>query len=760
MKKILSLLSAIALVGIVSCAKVPQNPDYNAETDEVLTQFVLNVSTGETPETKMTAENVQKDGGFLGMQDAKMFAYDQETYSPVYVTNNATLKKVYDLGKLYDNGVVTATHTNRILQLSVPTGVNSVLIYAKAINSKPVQDQGQIYENSNFLKHCAQRGYTTISIPTTTSPVENTYFDATRRLASDSDIDDYDATAALMIYVVNTILDANINAMAASDAAFEGYKNLPALSWEKIGHKYMYDNFNALDPAPVPAADKETLKNAYTGEFLIQDPAFPDDPTKKIERALLPLEEVIGNAYYLFTTIPSGSGHSGEYRAGSSKAVKSMMESMNSMITKSLGSTPTSAEEANAMRLANQIKNVMNNYFESDWTYKDVQTLKGAFTDEAWADNGFTGAKNLNKYPYEDFGIPEGAAQLAFSHSTDEFSYVRPNKPLVNPNATSFDPNKYVFPAELMYYVNSGIRTTDTETPEFPDGAAGWISGFGANWTVNTSVTSTTRGIAVRDNINYGVALLKTTVGYKESSSPLYDTMSENHVAFTNPSASGITLKGILVGGINPRYDWQYLPIERAGDKYGTFDGVIYDDQIVSGAIPTPENKETYTLVYDNYNREADAANQNDVYITLEFVNGSTPFRGRDNIIPAGGTFYLVAQLIPAGKTNANHTTQGAATVVWDDNYQVPPTYGVTKNKAGNIIAAADNSVEAQKIGKSMRIPRVFMQNYMTTAKFYIGPHSLEKAYYSVPDLKSAQLSVGLSVDISWKDGYTYELTF
>ena len=58
-----------------------------------------------------------------------------------------------------------------------------------------------------------------------------------------------------------------------------------------------------------------------------------------------------------------------------------------------------------------------------------------------------------------------------------------------------------------------------------------------------------------------------------------------------------------------------------------------------------------------------------------------------------------------------------------------------------------------------MEIPRVFIQDFVTKAVFNIGETSLQKAYVSIPNLASTQMSLGLSVDLSWADGYEYTVT-
>ena len=49
------------------------------------------------------------------------------------------------------------------------------------------------------------------------------------------------------------------------------------------------------------------------------------------------------------------------------------------------------------------------------------------------------------------------------------------------------------------------------------------------------------------------------------------------------------------------------------------------------------------------------------------------------------------------------------------------------------------------------------MQDFMTTANFVIGATSLQKAYSTVPDLRSTQISLGLSVDLKWETGLVFD---
>ncbi|MBO7070641.1 MAG: hypothetical protein J6W09_05040, partial [Bacteroidales bacterium] len=413
------------------------------------------------------------------------------------------------------------------------------------------------------------------------------------------------------------------------------------------------------------------------------------------------------------------------------------------------------------------------------------------FTVAEWSSK-YSAAKDLNDYPYKDFGIPEGAAQLGFFYvgqkvskddpqlkvipsdayeaidgdaghkriTRDIFFYYHPNKPLVNPTMTEFEPRKYLYPAELWYYVNSPIRTTSKETlltTDYPNGVSPWnteSSWTAGSWEFPGKVISSTRGVAVKNNVNYGVALLKSAVICT------VDELQDNRAAMTNNTEpnntftfeeANISLRGILVGGVNPRMNWQFLrrygskgESEEAEDNgdLSLFDGVIYDHSLPSTTIATSKADANwnYTLVYDNYNSSKTHDNQNSVYISLEFVNNGPDFWGRDNLIQSGAVFYLVGEL--------KKPTDLEQTITWPSDHEIPPLYGVD----GGILG--DNAP-----GASMKIPRVFIQDFVTEAVFKIGATSLQKAYYSVPDLRAVQMSLGLSVDLKWQSGFKYEVT-
>ena len=332
----------------------------------------------------------------------------------------------------------------------------------------------------------------------------------------------------------------------------------------------------------------------------------------------------------------------------------------------------------------------------------------------------------------------------------------------------------YTYPPELCYYGNSPVHvnaSTTLTSDSYPNGVEAWRTSTWDGWTKNSSVASNTRGVAMANNIQYGMAVFETRVLI--SASTLYDNFKALHTDNDNDNAIAVdgnsfTLKGVLIGGQPSCVNWLYMPWESY--KWQGADGapypytdtahenypektyndhkVIYDKDIntwtngnntyTASTIPVvtttnpDENKYSqpnYTVVFDNFTNET---NQKDVYVALEFVNNTgKDFWGYANVVRNEGTFYLLAKLTPPTYADS----------FWPDTYQ-----GMMPPYDGN--------------GVTLKTPRVFMADHKTVAKFKIGPNSLKYAFVTVPDLRAAQMSLGLSVDLNWVNGGDYTLEF
>ena len=705
--------SAIALLSVVffaACSSsnetaLDPNPTYNAERNEVMTQFVLNVAAGEMGTMRQASDIVQRNSNFRGMQDAKLIALStgNSTFLAPFNGESTTsgVNKTFDLGTLYGSSAVVATNnesssSNRVLELAMPLQTDAMLVYARAIPTSDNEENGKV----------------TMTI---TANPENSTFDLVSRINGRTT--EYNQTCALGATILNRVLDANSSAVAAGDFSHNGYKNvaaMPAISWKGIANTY-----------------------------------------KTSSGSLSPLEEVLAKAYVTLTTI-----NTGELRAGSGDALFSIFKSLYATATTVYGATATNDSEANAQRLAIEIRNRIGNYLNMDSENPNIvkewksignatetntiiyNLISAGIVNNTSGDANYWVTKfgevktgDLKNLP-TSFNLPFGSA-LLYLDSDGNFTYKNPSTSLLDQGKETAAAN-YMYPAELLYFDNSALRVNDTEkkASEYPNGVNPWnteTTWTDEGWTTG-AVASTTRSVAVKNNINYGVAMLQTKVeldGTAFADNRHAIVPSEINQSLTADDVKQFKLTGILIGGQNHQMGWNYLA---KANNSTDWDYVIFDNNINgSGAIPTPSGEENYTLVFDNYHPGAQA-DQTDVLVALEFENTSKDFYGRGNLIRYGGKFYLV------GKLELKLTTdpKAIADSNWPAYYAIPP---YTSSGATN------------------KITRVFIQDFMTTATFKIGATSLQNAFVTVPDLRSSQTSLGLSVDLKWQTGLSFEYT-
>ena len=306
--------------------------------------------------------------------------------------------------------------------------------------------------------------------------------------------------------------------------------------------------------------------------------------------------------------------------------------------------------------------------------------------------------------------------------------------------------NNICYPAELIYFDNSPLRATNSykETGDYPKTVSAWDAAF-ANPTTGDwkgqRVEPSTRAVAMQNNVNYGVAMLKTIVKLEDGDASadgiqLYDNQqalaggSTDKTVTLNASTNTFKVTGILIGGQPKSVGWNMtnpgLPTVTSNTNgKEVFDHVIYDQDITfaANALGTSVSAANYTLVLDNYTTESQ---QKPVRFALELVNNSgVDFYGLDGIIPAGQTFYLCGVLDP-------NATTGVAE--WNKATRPGTSYRVTQ--------------EAVK--------RVFIQDYQTVANVTIKPDAIKKAYSTIPDLRATEVLFGLSVDLTWEAGLNF----
>lgn len=422
-------------------------------------------------------------------------------------------------------------------------------------------------------------------------------------------------------------------------------------------------------------------------------------------------EKELGDAFNVFTTIPES-----EARAGCGSAV---LRTIFDLWTKVKRVVTTATEtEATAKNIASAIETVLNNYFIYD-ANDQCCTFKENYS-------------GLSSFP-TNYNLPSGAVQLTLDN-TGRFAY----KSSASFGASTAVSN-IMWPSELCYFGNGPLRTSTTMKAKdnLPATADDWQNDNDENWTdfeKDSKVQASTSTVAMQNAINYGTALLATIVKYgaatlKDNNSSFHAGEDDNIISVTTNSP--FTLKGILIGGQYNKIGWDYLPTNNA-----IANSVIYDDDITNGVIPvysdgTATSETNYTLVFDNYV----TGNQKDVLICLEFVNNSgKDFYGDHNLIGKGETFYLIGRLKPAeGEGTPSFPNQSGDT---GPSHPLPPF---------------------DENGYTRTVKRVFIQDYMTTAIFSLVEESLKHAFATVPDLRTAEVSLGLGVDVEWSNGPVYE---
>ena len=309
--------------------------------------------------------------------------------------------------------------------------------------------------------------------------------------------------------------------------------------------------------------------------------------------------------------------------------------------------------------------------------------LSAAIIDNIDDDDDIEG----NTYP-QSLGLPDGAAVIrwAKNEETDkeEFSVRTTTTTLDNINGI----NRYTYPAELMFFADSPIRTSANEVAkEVYENAPTnqlWSAFLDTYYTGSTAVNTNTKAVAVENPIQYGVGRLDITL--TGMSPTLRDAKDE---IVTNAKMSTMPLTGVIIGGQHT-VGFNMKPQEPQTDVDGRF---IYETTVDATNF-TAEGYKTSTLVLQSYDNVK-------VPIILEFENNTGhAFVGKDGTVYPETRFYLIGMIDPAGKGTGDYAN------------------------------------------------RVFTQDYITTISMNVT--SLAKAYTCMPDLLAPRLEIGIQVVTKW----------
>lgn len=292
-------------------------------------------------------------------------------------------------------------------------------------------------------------------------------------------------------------------------------------------------------------------------------------------------------------------------------------------------------------------------------------------------------ATDISSYTYpRSLGLPDGAAAIRWTGS--QFEVKTTTTQLDNINGI----NRYTYPAELMFFVDSPIRTSEEEVAKTVYESAPtdqqWSAFLNTHYNGSTAVSTSTKAVAVENPIQYGVAKLDLTL--TGMSTTLKDAKDET---VANADMTTLPLTGVIIGGQHT-VGFNMKPQGAQTDVDGRF---IYETTVDASNYATQGYK-TSTLVLQSYDNEK-------VPVILEFENKTgQAFTGKDGTVYPETRFYLIGMIDPTGKGTGDYAN------------------------------------------------RVFTQDYITTISMNVT--SLAKAYTCMPDLLAPRLEIGVQVVTKW----------
>lgn len=322
-----------------------------------------------------------------------------------------------------------------------------------------------------------------------------------------------------------------------------------------------------------------------------------------------------------------------------------------------------------------------------------------------------------------NLGLPDGAAKLSFD-ATNGFSLAAdPGQTGNFPSGVSITSyNDYVYPANLQYFVNSPIKVSNVQQSSNFSGKTTWTACIDL-YTNGTAVTSSTKSIALTNEIQYGVGNLKIVVN--PLNEPTY--YDRNAEAIDISSETPFTLTGVLVGS-QGQVGWNFVPASQGSMT-------IYDNKINSAPLSASASPNNFTLGLETVEVPATSDGTTGVvYIALELQNNTgKDFMGKDGLIPAGGKFYLAGKLDPSATSTIGTNTDNVKSVFKQDylttaNLTIKPgTLGDDSDGDGKPDNATDGFAEATNV---------------------------------IPDLRTPQTEVCFSVNLQWKPGIVFNVEF
>ena len=322
-------------------------------------------------------------------------------------------------------------------------------------------------------------------------------------------------------------------------------------------------------------------------------------------------------------------------------------------------------------------------------------------------------------YP-ANIGLPDGAAAMRWvatkpTDATDDGypKFVPQVKVPAGNTMPLSDHDRFAYPPELYYYIDSPIKTSES-SKESAYQSAKWVDKEGDDGVLNkyehddAVVASTTRSVAVKNPLDYAVGCLVSRIqavsdNLEDNSQAAKDEEGASSTIVVAPvsvSDGNFPLTGIQIDG-QYKQTYEFLPIADTNTNKAT-EYIVYDNDITGVYLTSTHSGPAYTLAYQSRDGKP-------VDIVLEFLNNSGKlFYGYQNgIVYPGTKFYLIGQ-------------------IWPPNPE-----------------ASTENIDC----------RVFTKDHISSVQLTI--QSLQNAYNVIPDLKTAQYAIKVdNVAVTqWSDG-------
>ena len=394
-------------------------------------------------------------------------------------------------------------------------------------------------------------------------------------------------------------------------------------------------------------------------------------------------------------------------QAGETTQENALKACQSAWITMRAGSSASVL--ALAEKLYNRIKGMGVNNYANAVSAEILEHFSDNSDNGGDINNGYELSwKTATNFPTTDgIKLPDGAVSVQYDNNNNQFSYVANSVD----GMQMTDVAKYMHPARLSYFVKTQAMTKTAPYLTLPENNPTNWSDLYTEYT-DDAVNLTTQSVILKDQIQYAVGRLDVQVKIDDVS--LYDSGSGSGSGVQNSAdkdpqlviapAQGYPLSAVLIGG-QKQVNWDFT----TSNSDVTY--TIYDNEMTSNNIVA--KKGDYSDV--NHTLALETKEGETIKVCLEFTNTGNDFYGHDNqIIPSGSKFYLIADLKPGTNVKENPNSKN----------------------------------------------QVFLQDHTTTAKLTIGANSLKNAYNVIPDLRSPKLELGLSVDLTWETGVTFEQDF